>query len=84
MNQQTTIAVLTLIVKDRQTAAGAVNEELTRSGDLVVARMGLHYRERSIHIITLVVDATNDQIGALTGRLGQIPGVTVKAAMAKL
>jgi len=78
------VAVLTLVVKDRKAAAAQVNEELSRTGDLVVARMGLAYRERGIHIITLVVDATNDQIGALTGRLGQIPGVTVKASLAKL
>ena len=84
MDQDTSLAVVTLIVKDRKAGAAQVNEELSRAGDVVVARMGLAYGERNIHIITLIVDATNDQIGALTGRLGQIPGVTVKAAMAKL
>ena len=84
MDTNPALAVLTLIIKDRKAGAALVNEELSRAGDLVVARMGLAYRERNIHIITLIVDATNDQIGALTGRLGQVPGVTVKAAMAKL
>jgi putative iron-only hydrogenase system regulator len=84
MDRNRALAVLTLIIRERRIGAGLVNEELSRAGDVVVARMGLAYRERDIHIITLIVDATNDQIGALTGRLGQIPGVTVKAAVAKL
>ncbi len=84
MDQERSLAVLTLIIRDRKAAAGEVNDELAHTGDIVVARMGMPYRERNLHIITLIVDATNDQIGALTGRLGQIAGVSVKAALAKL
>jgi putative iron-only hydrogenase system regulator len=83
-DQQRSIGVITLIIKDRKAAAGEVNDELSRAGEIVVARMGMLYRERNIHIITLIVDATNDQIGALTGRLGQIEGITVKSTLAKL
>ncbi len=84
MDPQSSVGVITLIIKNRQAAAIEVNDELSRSGGIVVARMGMPYRERNINIITLIVDATNDQIGALTGRLGQIDGVTVKSALAKL
>ena len=83
-DQQRSIGVITLIIKDRKAAAGEVNDELSRAGEIVVARMGMLYRERNIHIITLIVDATNDQIGTLTGRLGQIEGITVKSTLAKL
>jgi putative iron-only hydrogenase system regulator len=46
--------------------------------------MGLSYHDRNLNIITLIVDATTDQIGSLTGKLGMIPGVTVKSTLAKL
>ena len=78
------VGVIAIIVKNRAESANLVNDVLAPYGDMVVGRMGLPYHERNLNIITLIVDATNDQIGALTGRLGQIPGVTVKAATAKL
>ena len=40
-----------------------------------------YYRERGIAVITLVVDGTNDEVSALTGRLGRIPGATVKSML---
>ena len=43
--------------------------------------MGIPYRERGIAVITLVVDGTNDEVSALTGRLGRIPGATVKSML---
>jgi putative iron-only hydrogenase system regulator len=84
VDQQCSVGVITLIIKNRKAAASEVNDEISRAGSIVVARMGMPYRERNINIITLIVDATNDQIGSLTGRLGQIDGVTVKSALAKL
>jgi putative iron-only hydrogenase system regulator len=46
--------------------------------------MGLPHATRELNIITLIVDATTDQIGALTGKLGMIPEVTVKSTLAKV
>jgi putative iron-only hydrogenase system regulator len=45
--------------------------------------MGIPYRERGCAVITLVVDTTTDEIGSFTGKLGNIPGVAVKSALAK-
>ena len=45
--------------------------------------MGLPYRERKMNIITIAVDAPQDTINALSGKLGHIPGVTAKAVCAK-
>ncbi len=72
-----------IIVEDRERAAPAVNAVLSRHGDLIVARTGLPYPKRGVNIITLIVDATTDELGQLTGRLGEIPGVQVKSALAK-
>jgi len=72
-----------IIISDRKASAPAVNAALTQFGEIIVARVGIPYRERNCCVITLIVDATTDQLGALTGTLGQIPGVSVKAALAK-
>ncbi|MBO7298459.1 MAG: iron-only hydrogenase system regulator [Kiritimatiellae bacterium] len=60
-----------------------VNEVLSEYSSIIVGRMGIPYRERGCAVITLVVDATNDEIGSLTGKLGNIQGVSVKSALAK-
>lgn len=72
-----------IIVENRQAAAPSVNAVLTAFGHLMVARTGLPYEKRGCNVITLIVDATTDELGALTGSLGQIPGISVKAALAK-
>lgn len=72
-----------IILEDRRTAAPRVNEILTAFGDRIVARTGLPYARRGCCVITLIVDATSDEVGELTGRLGQIPGVSVKSALSK-
>ena len=78
------VGVVAVIVKERDSVAPEVNEVLTHFGDIVIGRMGLPYHERNLNIITLIVDATTDQIGALTGKLGMLEGVTVKSTLAKL
>ncbi|MGO9412457.1 MAG: TM1266 family iron-only hydrogenase system putative regulator [Spirochaetia bacterium] len=51
---------------------------------MILGRMGLPYAARDLNIITLIVDATTDQIGALTGKLGMIEDVTVKSTLARV
>ncbi len=82
--EQRAVGVVAIIVKKRAARAPEVNEILTEFGDIIVGRMGLPYHARDLNIITLIVDATNDQIGALTGKLGNIPEVTVKSTLAKV
>jgi putative iron-only hydrogenase system regulator len=78
------VGVIAIIVKNRTGSANLVNEELTQFGDIIIGRMGLPYHERDLNIITLIVDASTDQIGSLTGKLGLIPDVTVKSTLAKI
>ncbi len=78
------VGVIAIIIKERSSSASLVNEALTKFGDIVIGRMGLPYHERDLNIVTLIVDASSDEIGALTGKLGQIPGVTVKSTLAKV
>jgi len=78
------VGVIAVIIKNRAGSAGLVNQALSDYGDMIIGRMGLPYPERDLNIVTLIVDATGDRIGALTGKLGMIPDVTVKSTLAKL
>ncbi len=75
------VGVVGIIVTDRKKQAERVNEILGEFGELIVGRMGVPYRERDISVIALIVDGSTDELGALTGRLGSIPGVKVKSAL---
>lgn len=72
-----------IIIEDRKKSAAEVNKVISDYGDMVLARMGLPYKEKHCSVITLIVDATTDELGALTGRLGLLEGVSVKSALAK-
>ncbi|MBQ2567119.1 MAG: iron-only hydrogenase system regulator [Clostridia bacterium] len=60
-----------------------VNEALSTHGKLIVGRLGIPYRDRGVSVISLVVDGTNDEVSALTGTLGRIPGISVKSMLEK-
>ena len=72
-----------VILENRKEKAPLVNEVLTSYGDIIIARTGLPYKEKHCSVITLIVDATTDELGALTGKLGKIDGVSVKSALSK-
>jgi putative iron-only hydrogenase system regulator len=71
------------IILERREGVEDVNHVLSEHADLILARVGLPRRERGISVITLVVEATTDELGSLSGRLGKIAGVSVKSALAK-
>jgi len=73
------VAVIGIVISDRKGAATQVNNILADYGDIIVGRMGLPYQDRGLNIISLIVDGTNDQIGALAGKVGNIHGVKVKS-----
>ncbi|WP_422448208.1 TM1266 family iron-only hydrogenase system putative regulator [Thermoanaerobacterium sp. DL9XJH110] len=81
MPRENRISVVGIIIHDREKNAERVNEILSKYGRLIIGRMGVPYRERGISVIALIVDATTDELGALTGQLGSIPGVKVKSAI---
>jgi putative iron-only hydrogenase system regulator len=72
-----------IIVENRKMCSGVVNDILTRFSELILARTGLPNVKGNTSIITLVIDATTDELGNLTGKLGNIPGVSVKSGLAK-
>lgn len=74
---------VTAIVVDDPTAVAEVNSVLHKYNDIIIGRMGIPYRERGISLISVALDASPDKISSLTGRLGHISGVSVKAAISK-
>lgn len=72
-----------IIIEDREANAAAVNELLGQSGEIIVARMGVPYEKRACSAITLIIDASTDELGVLTGKLGALPGVSVKSMLSK-
>jgi len=83
MQDERRLGFVGIIVESREQNAAAVNRVLSEHGDLIAARVGLPQRERGCSVITLVVDATTDELGRLTGKLGQLQGVSVKSALSK-
>ncbi|HRY30191.1 MAG TPA: CopG family transcriptional regulator [Elusimicrobiota bacterium] len=73
-----------IILEDRKKSAAAVNKVLSESGEQIVARMGLPHVRGNHAVITLIVDATKDEVASLTARLGALPGLTVKSASAEV
>ena len=76
------IGIIGIIIENSESTE-LVNAVLHEYANLFVGRMGIPYKERGIAVITLIADGTNDEISAMTGKLGQIPGVSVKSMITK-
>ena len=76
---ETRIAVISIIV-EKPEATAALNALLHQYGRYIIGRMGIPYRQRGISIISVAVEAPQDAISALSGKLGRMEGVSAKAA----
>lgn len=75
------IAVISLIVTDRE-AAEQINTLLHAYAAHIIGRMGLPLREQGISLISVAMDAPQDEISALAGKLGRLSGVSSKTVYA--
>lgn len=75
------VGVVGIVIEDRLKIAPRVNQILSAYGHIIVGRMGIPYKDRGICVISLIVDGDTDTLGAMTGKLGSIPGVKVKTAL---
>ena len=73
------VAVISIIVENNDTVE-ELNRLLHAYGDYIIGRMGLPYRQKNVNIISLAVDAPQDTIAALAGKIGNLPGVSAKTA----
>ncbi len=82
MAEANRIAVIAIIVEDRD-CVSRLNEILHEYGDCIIGRMGIPYPKKNLSLISVAVDAPNDRVSALTGKLGAIEGLTVRTAYSK-
>ena len=73
------VALIGIVVENFESVE-KLNEILHAYGDVVIGRMGIPYREKNINIISIAIDAPQDTIAALSGKIGRLDGVSVKTA----
>ena len=73
------VGVISIIVEDGNSVE-TLNSILHTYGEYIIGRMGIPYRQRGINIISVAIDAPQDMISALSGKIGKLSGVSVKTA----
>lgn len=77
------VAIIGVIVEEED-SVNEVNRILHEYGKYIIGRMGLPYQKKGINIISIAVDAPQEVISALSGKLGKLPGISSKAAYSKV
>lgn len=80
---ETRIAVMSIIVENPESVE-RLNALLHAYGEYIIGRMGIPYRKRNVSIISIALDAPQDTISALAGKVGALNGVSAKTAMSKI
>ena len=77
MIMQTRVAVISIIIEDGSTVE-SINAILHEFGEYIIGRMGVPYRTKKVNIISIAIDAPQDKINTLAGKIGRLSGVTAK------
>ena len=80
---ETRVAVMSIIVENSD-AVESINTVLHEHGEYIIGRMGLPYRQRRISIISIALDAPQNVISAIAGKIGSLTGVSVKTAYSSI
>lgn len=76
------IALIGIVVSSHE-SVDELNHLLSEYGRFIIGRMGIPYRERNISVISVALDAPNDVISALSGKIGMLSGLSSKTVYAK-
>ena len=76
---ETRVAVMSILVENSDSVE-TLNSLLHEYGEFIIGRMGIPYRKRKVNIISIALDAPQNTIAALAGKVGMLPGVGVKTA----
>ena len=80
---ETRVAVMSIIVENPDSVE-KLNGILHEYGDFIIGRMGIPYRKRKISIISIALDAPQNTLSSLAGKIGSLPGVGVKTAYSSI
>ena len=76
---ETRVAVIGIIVKDKKSVE-VLNKTLSEYGEYIIGRMGVPYHKKEVNIISIAIDAPQDIINTLSGRIGRLEGIYAKTA----
>ncbi len=84
---ETRVAVMSILVEESEghpsESVKQLNGLLHEFGQYIIGRMGIPYRQKQVNIISIAMDAPQNVISALSGKIGRLPGVTVKTTYTK-
>lgn len=80
---ETRIALIGIIVENTDSTP-QLNHLLHEYGSYIIGRMGIPYREKEVNIISVAIDAPQDVINALSGKIGRLPGITAKTVYSNI
>ena len=80
---QTRVAIIGIVVENPGSVS-RLNEILHEYGEHIIGRMGIPYREKGINIISIAIDAPQDVISSLAGKVGRLDGVQAKTAYSSI
>ncbi len=80
---ETRIALIGIIVENME-SIGQLNHLLHEYGSYIIGRMGIPYREKKINIISVAIDAPQDTINALSGKIGRLDGISAKTVYSNI
>lgn len=80
---ETRVALIGIVVENPD-SVGKLNELLHENGKYIIGRMGLPYEKKGVSIISIAIDAPNDVISSLSGKLGRLDGVAAKTVYSKV
>jgi len=77
------IGVVGIVVDNPKPIVEKINAILSDYSHIITGRMGIPRSEENVSVIALIIGGTTDEVGAMTGKLGSLPGVIVKSALTK-
>ncbi|BBB92682.1 MAG TPA: iron-only hydrogenase system regulator [Methylomusa anaerophila] len=75
------LGVVGIVISDPKQVVEKINAILSSYSHIIVGRMGIPRPEQKVSVIALIIEGSTDEIGALTGKLGNLAGVVVKSAL---
>ncbi len=79
----TRVALIAIVIDD-ENSVSSLNSILHEYGKYIIGRMGIPYREKGISIISIAIDAPQDIISSVSGKIGRLPGVSTKTAYSNI
>ncbi len=76
---ETRVAVIGIIVENKKSVE-KLNKTLSEYGEYIIGRMGVPYHKKGVNIISIAIDAPQDEINTLSGKIGRLDGVYAKTA----